>query len=175
VAWVRKRWTEAEDKLLREHYPHSSLAAMVAMLGKSPSSIYSRANQIGVSKSPDYWDSPNSPRLHIGDNRKPIGSTRICAKDGYVYIKVGEGEHQQQPLHRVNWVKANGPIPKGWLVAFRDGDKLNCEIGNLVLISCKENMNRNSLHNYPPEIAKLMQLRGVLTNQINKRMNNEQN
>jgi hypothetical protein len=41
-------------------------------------------------------------------------------------------------------------------------DKVEC-------ISRSENMRRNSYHRYGQEIARLVQLRGALTRQINKR------
>ena len=43
-------------------------------------------------------------------------------------------------------------------------DKVEC-------ISLADNMRRNTCHQYGPEIAKLIQLRGAVTRQINKRGN----
>jgi hypothetical protein len=41
------------------------------------------------------------------------------------------------------WIKKHGPIPKGIVVRFKDGDHLNCNIENLEMISRKENLLRN--------------------------------
>ena len=86
-------------------------------------------------------------------NWKPIGSERICSKDGYILIKVTEG----QPLnyrhkHVVVWEEANGPVPKGHVVVFKDGDKLNCDLANLELITRAELMQRNTFHNFPEDV-----------------------
>ena len=50
---------------------------------------------------------------------------------------------------RYIWEQHNGPIPKGSVVSFKDGNKLNCDIDNLFLTTQEEIMLRNSLHNYP--------------------------
>lgn len=101
-------------------------------------------------------------------NYKPVGSTRICSKDGYVLIKMAEGLFQWKLLHRIVWERMNGPIPKGFLVSFIDRNPLNWKITNLTLITKKQNALRNSIHNYGTEIAQLYQLKGAITRQINK-------
>lgn len=77
-------------------------------------------------------------------NRKPLGSERIDSKDGYILIKIKErnpytGTPTRYKLkHQHVWEKKHGPIPAGMAVAFKDGDKRNCRIGNLMLISRAE-------------------------------------
>lgn len=78
---------------------------------------------------------------HVPKNLKDIGSERICSKDGYVLIKVDminpHTGYRGHWLHKhvVDWEQVNGPVPKGMVLAFRDGDKLNIENHNLMLIS----------------------------------------
>lgn len=102
-------------------------------------------------------------------NYKPVGSTRICSKDGYVLIKIAEGMFQWKHLHRIVWERMNGPIPKGFLVSFIDRSPLNWKITNLTLITKKQNALRNSVHNYGKDIAQLYILKSQITRQINKR------
>lgn len=111
---------------------------------------------------------------HLPVNHKPIGSTRID-DDGYVWIKTAEPRTFEM-LHRVNWRKAYGALPpKGYALAFKDGSKQNCAVENLELLSRSDLMKRNTRHNLPKELSDLMQLRGAITRQINKRMkSNEQ-
>jgi hypothetical protein len=104
----------------------------------------------------------------IPPNRKPVGYERI-SKDGYVEVKVAEGMRQFKLKHRLIYEQHYGPIPKGCNVQFQDGNKLNLNPENLVLKTRKENMKENTYHNYGPEISGIIQLRGVLTRQINKR------
>ena len=39
--------------------------------------------------------------------------------------------------------QGHGPVPKGMVVSFKDGDKTNCEPDNLMLISKAELLNLN--------------------------------
>lgn len=38
-------------------------------------------------------------------------------------------------LHRAVWEEHNGPIPEGMVIIFKDNDKLNCDIENLMLVT----------------------------------------
>lgn len=80
---------------------------------------------------------------NIPKNHKPIGSERIDTKDGYVLIKTAE-PNVFRLKHRVVWESINGPIPKGHIITFIDGNKLNTEISNLRLITMAENAIMNS-------------------------------
>lgn len=70
-------------------------------------------------------------------NYRPVGSERICSKDGYILVKVqDEGTYPERWRHKhvVEWEKHNGKVPKGHVVTFLDGDKTNTDISNLKLI-----------------------------------------
>lgn len=97
----------------------------------------------------------NSGCFKKGDipaNVKPIGHERICPKDGYVLVKVAEpnpytgAKARYRHKHAVVWEQHNGTIPKGMVVSFLDGNKLNTDPANLVLITraqlCRYNKNR---------------------------------
>jgi len=120
------------------------------------------------------WSAPGSEhtRFRPGSappNRREVGALRINS-DGGLDIKLAEGPHQWVPLSHYNWFLANGEWPaKGWCLRFRDGDAHNSAIENLELLTRRDNMLRNSVHgNYPPEVARLIQLRGALQKQINR-------
>ena len=60
----------------------------------------------------------------------------------YMFIKLG---HKKWELyHRHLWEQANGQIPDGHVIAFKDGNSLNCTIENLQLLTMAENSIRNS-------------------------------
>lgn len=46
-------------------------------------------------------------------------------------------------LSRYNYEKHIGPIPPGHIVIYKDGDTMNCEPGNLALMSRADNARRN--------------------------------
>ena len=62
-------------------------------------------------------------------------------KTGYVYIKVSD-DAKMVMKHRWVWEQAHGPIPKGYNIMFRDGNRLNCSLDNLELVSRGEAARR---------------------------------
>jgi hypothetical protein len=95
-------------------------------------------------------------------------------KKDYKFIRLALGKWV--PLHRYNWQQANGKIPRKMNLVFKDGDTINCDVSNLELLTNAQLMKRNTLHNYPKDIATTIQLRGALNRQINKhlkKINNE--
>lgn len=104
-------------------------------------------------------------------NYVPIGTTRV-SKDGVLEKKVSDDPsiypaRRWQPVARIVWESANGPIPTGHIVRFKDGMHTTIEgqitIDRLECISKSENMRRNSIHAHGPEIARIHQLRGAIT------------
>ena len=103
----------------------------------------------------------NLPHCH-----KPVGSTRKD-KDGYTEIKTQE-PNKWELMHRLVWETENGcKVPKGHIIRFKDGNKENFDIDNLELISRRTGMELNTVHRYPPEIKKTIQLIGALNRKIN--------
>ena len=107
----------------------------------------------------------------------PVGSYRITA-DGCLERKTndapGISSVRWEPVHRLVWEAANGPVPAGHLVVFRPGRRTTVlEAITLDAVECitrSQLMRRNSVHTvYPPELAKLVLLQGALNRQINQR------
>ena len=86
-------------------------------------------------------------------NKKPLWSERVDSKDGFILMKVPERDpHTGFPTrykhkHVWIWEQANGPVPGGHAVVFRDSDKLNCQLENLMLLTRAELLVLN-LHGY---------------------------
>lgn len=101
-------------------------------------------------------------------NAREVGFERVD-KDGYIYVKV-PGARKLVLKHRHVWEQAHGAIPAGHNVQFRDGNRHNCNLENLYLISRTEQLrDENSLHaRYPEDVRKLIQMKGALSRQINK-------
>lgn len=109
-------------------------------------------------------------------NYKPIGSLRI-SKDGHLERKVTDAHpvpaRRWVGVHRLVWEAAHGPVPSGHVVRFKPGqhttDPDQITLDRLECISQRENMLRNSSWvKYPPEIARLVQLKGAITRQANR-------
>lgn len=101
---------------------------------------------------------------------KPIGSTRI-SKDGYLQRKVSDTGYTPEDwvgVHILMWREVHGPVPQGFAVVFKDGDKSHLDVTNFELISRKELMRRNSIHRYPAELVDVIRLGASLKRQIRK-------
>lgn len=69
---------------------------------------------------------------HLPPGHKEIGS-EVIRNTGYTMVKVAE-PNEWRFKHHLVWEEAHGPIPDGYRVIFLDGDKTNCDIGNLAAI-----------------------------------------
>jgi hypothetical protein len=102
---------------------------------------------------------------------KPIGSTRLC--DGYVYRKIsahpGPWTRNWKLEHFLVWERERGPVPPGHCLKFINGDRTDIRLDNLQLITRRENMARNTVHNLPKPLASTIQLLGALKRQIRRR------
>ena len=109
-------------------------------------------------------------------NYRPIGSLRIT-KDGILERKVTDDHpvpaRRWVSVARLLWIAAHGPVPDGHVIAFRRGMHTTVEaeitLDRLECITRAEHARRNSVHRHGPEIARLTQLKGAITRQINKR------
>lgn len=109
------------------------------------------------------------------DNYRPVGSTRV-SKDGYLEIKINDdlpAHRRWRGVHIVLWEEHLGPLPAGFCICFKNGNKQDIRIDNLKLMSRGERMSLNTFLRYPKEIADLIRLRGAVNRQINKRTRNE--
>lgn len=72
---------------------------------------------------------------------QPIGTERVEARDGYVYVKIAErkidpksAHDNWKPKHHLVWEQHNGPIPPSTQIVFADHDKRNFDPCNLVAV-----------------------------------------
>ena len=110
-------------------------------------------------------------------NYCPIGSLRIT-KDGTLERKVTDNQalapaRRWVAVQRLVWEQHHGPIQPGHAVVFRPGRKTTdpalITLDALELVTRAELMARNTVHTLPKPLAQLVQLRGALKRQINRR------
>ena len=90
-------------------------------------------------------------------NEYPLGTISITT-DGYKIRKrsmTGDLWERWEFLHRAVWEEHNGPVPKGMTVSFRDSNRLNCDIDNLMLITKGEGaaLTRLGLRSEDPDLT----------------------
>lgn len=193
---MRRRWTEQDDLMIRQLYPNTDTAELAAKLGRTPDAVTRRAYLLKVQKDPEFTKevlrqiSLGNPHgfkkgntlgrrataSHFKKGHKPkstwvpVGTERD--NNGYLQRKVADtgAKSDWVEVQKLVWTEHYGPVPDGHIVAFKDGNRRNFDPTNLELITRAEIMKRNSYHNYPKEIAQLIQLRGAVQRQINKRL-----
>lgn len=90
-------------------------------------------------------------------NTKPLLSEVL--RHGFTYVKFsnsGKGRENWKPKHVWVWERAHGEIPKGYRVIFLDNSRSNFDLGNLEIVTRKEDMLLGSLglKSGDPEITK---------------------
>lgn len=190
-------WTPEAKQELARVYPHMTNAQLSEMFGKSPKAIGLMALSIGIKKTPEVLAlsrfKPGAEPFNKGlsgvngasktsfkkgntpQTWQPIGTRRIN-KDGCLVEKVSDTRNRRvdwQPVHRMVWTAANGPVPDGHVVVFKPGRKTtDASVITLDCVECvtrAENMKRNTVHRLPKELVQTIQLIGALNRQINKR------
>jgi hypothetical protein len=107
----------------------------------------------------------------------PVGSHRLNG-DGYVELKFAEvpgpWSNRWEALHVRVWKQAHGAVPKDYVVCFKPGRRTtvpsDITLDAIECISRVELMARNTIHNLPAPLKQVVQLRGALNRQINKRI-----
>jgi hypothetical protein len=101
---------------------------------------------------------------------------RVCS-DGYLERKLTDDPaivpaRRWVAVHRIVWEAAHGPIPAGHIVCFKPGKKTavleEVTSDRLECITRAENARRNHPRNHSPELARLVQLKGAITRQVNR-------
>lgn len=70
-------WTAADDKALRDRYPHEKASRVARALGRSLRSVYARAAQMGLQKSAEFQASAASGRVLPGLSRAGAVATQF--------------------------------------------------------------------------------------------------
>jgi len=116
----------------------------------------------------------NSPHTTL-----PVGAYRIvthCKGSKHLEQKTSEakgGNHMRwTPVSRLVWEKANGPVPRGHVVVFKPGQSTlvleQITIDRLECITRRELARRNHPNSSNPAFARLIQLKGAITRQVNR-------
>jgi hypothetical protein len=155
-------WNPADMEQLRRLYADTPAKEIARLLGRPVHGIHHKADSLGLKSN-----------LYFGS---PIGSTRT-QKGGYLQRKISKtgNEHQDWVgLHVLLWQEAHGPIPANHCLRFKDGNSQHVELENLELVSRGENMARNSIQRFPPELIKTIRLACRLRRKIKEKTDEEQ-
>lgn len=109
-----------------------------------------------------------SERFNIGDI--------VERKDGYLLIKVSNDNSIPQYkrwclYHRFLWEQKNGVLPKGKTLIFKDGNRKNCKVENLILVDREilPIMAQNNFYSSEAELTECGVNVSMLIREINKK------
>ena len=109
-------------------------------------------------------------------NTQPLGSISIMV--GYWVMKVSHTGNQHQKwkfLHRLLWEKEKGPIPKGMNVVFRNGDRNDIRMENLMLMDRKEMARYTPVDDSEPEMQRFSEIVARVAAKVAEKMKGEEN
>lgn len=164
---MKKRisWSEAETKWLLSIYPTTPNAEIARRCGRSVSSVKQKAQRLQIKKEirvggfkPGIPGWNKGKRFRAGgrslDTQFQVGSIPHNAKPEGVHLRSEHGKpmyaiklpgaRKLKWMHRYLWEKHHGPIPRGHVVTFRNGDTTDYRLENLECIGRGELMRRNN-------------------------------
>lgn len=130
------------------------------------SMIEHKAYRLGVKKPRNGFDNldPRLPSINWfmkgrpSLNTKPVGTETVLRyKDGRIFVAVKIGMPSEwEYKHRLVYKQHYGEIPNGYMINFADGNHLNFDPDNLILVSQGENiiLNKNKLRFNDKELTK---------------------
>lgn len=101
----------------------------------------------GVKMSPEVYEKIKATMFKPGSrphNANEVGDI-VLATTGYYKIKVAE-PNVWEFCHIRAWQQAHGVVPEGMMVSFKDGNRENWSLENLMLITKGENATINNMH-----------------------------
>lgn len=117
----------------------------------------------GIKGSTGLHESSRAQQFKTGQlphNHHPIGYERLDC-EGYLHRKITDTGHTKRDyrlVHHIAWQSVHGEIPKGCYIVFVDGNKSNFDISNLACLTKAENMKRNTIHRFSPELKEAIRL-----------------
>jgi len=182
-------WTQEEMDILDRHYPHIHAGKVADMLGCDIIQVYLQALHMGLKKvarkgANGRWLKGSVPH-NKGKKMKPEVYEKVkktmfqkgciptnttydgyerTTKDGYIEVRIRMGKYRLK--HLVEWEKLNGKLPKGHCLACTDGNKQNTAPENWELITRADNMRRNTIQRFPPELRDTIKLLHKLKRKI---------
>lgn len=154
-------WTQTGMKQFRQRHGIKSGETGWFQKGHSPGNKGKKLEEyVGAERAAEIKKRIAPTQFKKGEspyNEYPVG-TIIVNGQGFKLRKrqmKGTLWERWEFLHRAVWMEHNGPIPEGMMVIFRDGNRLNCDISNLTLISKTENaaLNKLGLRSEDPDLT----------------------
>lgn len=155
---VPRKWTPYMERIMAKYYPEGGPRVTLAYLkDRIPGfpykikDLYVKAYRMGISgnhghktqfkKGMTSWCKGMKmevPQLkafqykkgHTSPREVPLGTLKLQSS-GYWWIKTAMKPTKWEQWHKVLWIEANGPIPEGKILWFKDNNPENCCLENI--------------------------------------------
>lgn len=126
------RLSKAEEDWLIENYRYG-LADAATHLGRSKKSVQYFAQKLGLRVDNDVW------KRHSHEaKRSEMGTVKVFSYKGHAPdLRIKVDHCKWVPYGRWVWEHSYGEIPNGYRLFHLDGNSLNCELDNMVLVPFK--------------------------------------
>lgn len=173
----RRFWYGERLHDLKRLYPHTPNKELAKRFGVTQKAVLDAARRYGVRKNQDVAHAGRFKKGSAPSDGRPIGTVRV-ESDGMVRIKVNDkykGKNENWITYQLYlWLEAgNEPPADGYFVRIKreflslHHTKLTAD--HLEVVDRAANLERNSIHNYPPELKSVMRTLGRLRKEINEK------
>lgn len=133
---MKAKCTPEIKAYIKNNYQKYSYAELTAMVNARFETDIARSTLLSLACRNNLRKKSNNKIYQVGDER--INNTSITM----VKIAVTGPPHWKEK-HRLIWEQAHGPIPKGHVIIFLDGNKSNFALNNLYMLSHTESVRMN--------------------------------
>lgn len=129
------------DLMYADYKRLNSLSKVGKLHGRTRQAVFDLFKSHGLKMNPRHF---LSVRIHDGIKYTKSG------KGGF--WRATDGPEPRRLLQQAVWIEANGPIPAGYCVGFKDGNKDNCALKNLVCLSAADLTRMYWRRNFPERV-----------------------
>lgn len=146
-------WTSEQLDFLKLNYDKMSYPQIAKHIGKKPVAVSVKAMRMGLVK-PETNNKGNFKKDHQRNQTVPEHTVQRVKKGNTHIMRIKIGRNWEY-YHRHVWEMANGTIPPGYNIYFKDGNSENCELSNLELSNLRDGLlKRQPNSEQRSEIAK---------------------
>lgn len=160
---MRKTWTIKEINFLKKNRDKYTSQELADKLGRTKASVGGACIRYNIHPTKPLKGFKKGNRPHNKGKKHNVNNHKTRFKKGNrppnswedgqegmaqdgggkcFYYKP-PGQSKRVKLSKWNWERVHGPIPAGHLIIHLDGNKTNCKVENLEIITRAENLKRN--------------------------------
>jgi hypothetical protein len=146
-----ENYTKEQTEYLIKNFRTKPYRLIAEKIGRSVDSIRDKLKRLNLKRtSEEILEINRKYASHTWFNGNPYNTLYNGAitirKDSnghrYKWIRIAKAKWEMLQVH--NWEEKNGPIPKEKIIVAKDGNQMNCDPDNWMLVDRREHLERNS-------------------------------